>query len=362
MKYLVTAKQRASTNALSPIVEELRRRNHEVTVYATGNDDEAAGFNSVGFEKIEPSDYKALLSRYDALITGASGKNTADGLFTKAAGELGMSSISVVDQNNNYDHRFGDILPTLIGVVDKKSIDTIRQELGEEAASRARVVGYTAFDKYAELRENFSETDREILLSSLSLNAGKSIYFHATQNIHPDTDYMKKSAINSEEKRAMFTYELGVTNTSFAAARDLGINLVVKPHPGEKYFLNFTQDLAKKFGFTYLAPSSCNTQQLMLASQSVTAGRSSCLMEAALLDRNTGAFLAGDMGREWASSCLPIALDAIPHTFEYYGIEDILAQVTSSDEKVLKNLAERRKRFSVDGKASKRLVDLVENL
>ena len=40
-------------------------------------------------------------------------------------------------------------------------------------------------------------------------------------------------------------------------------------------------------------------------------------------------------------------------------IKDVLSQVTSKDEEVVRKLAADRK-FSVDGKASKRLADLVE--
>jgi len=37
-------------------------------------------------------------------------------------------------------------------------------------------------------------------------------------------------------------------------------------------------------------------------------------------------------------------------------------QVTSKDENIVKSLAENRKKFSVDGKASKRLADLIEDI
>ena len=56
MKILVTAKQRGSANALAPVAVELRQRGHEITVYATGNTAEAAGFSGLEYEHINPAD------------------------------------------------------------------------------------------------------------------------------------------------------------------------------------------------------------------------------------------------------------------------------------------------------------------
>ena len=179
--------------------------------------------------------------------------------------------------------------------------------------------------------------------------------------MHPDNDYMSRVDRPYGQKVREFLYELGVTQFTFEAASDLGLKLVVKPHPGEEFDRNYTQELADWHGFTYISAKACTSQQLMLAAYSVTAGRSTCLTEAVLLDKNVGGIIP-DLGEEAISPFPPLALKAIPYTQEWEEIKGVLEQVTSKDENIVKSLAENRKKFSVDGKASKRLADLIEDI
>lgn len=80
--------------------------------------------------------------------------------------------------------------------------------------------------------------------------------------------------------------------------------------------------------------------------------------------RNTGALLPGKLGEEWSSASPAVTFEGIPYTFEWDGIRDVVEKVTSKDEAVVRELAENRARFrddfGADGKASKRLADLME--
>ena len=372
MKLLLTAKQRGSANVLAPVAKELLQRGHQLTIYATGNDNEAAGFNGLAFERINPTDdsYSQLVKGYDAVMVGLSGHQTQDGYFLRAANSMGIPTIAVQDQNSGYLGRLGTNhadLPTVLAVMDKDCIETARTELGgemgAEAAKRCRVIGWAAFDNYAKMREDFTEQKREELLHKIGLNPEELVYFHATQNIHPESAYMQRSSMSAEEKRRIFDYECAVTALVFETASELGIRLVAKPHPGEEYIENFTQELAHQHGFVYMPAKACNTQELMLTSYSITAGRSSCITEAALLDRNAGAILPGELGKSWGSTGSPaITLGAIPVTYDWNGAREVVEKVTSLNEKIKRELAEDRKRFSVDGKAGKRLADLIEEL
>ena len=371
MKLLLTAKQRGSTNVLAPVARELLSRGHELTLYASGNETEAAGFAGLQYERIDPAEdsYAQLVDGYDAVMVGLSGYNTPDGYFLRAANSRKIPTVAVQDQNSNYQERLGLIpadLPTVLAVMDEDCIETVRKELdgetGIEAAKRSRVIGWPAFDHYAALREGYTEQKREELLHKLGLNPEELVYFHATQNIHPESAYMQRLTLSAEEKMNIFNYECSVTKAVFKFASDLGVKMVVKPHPGEEYISNFTQDLADKYGSVYLPAKACNTQELMLASYSVTAGRSTCLTEATLLDKNAGAMLLGELGKAWSSACQPVNLNAIPVTYNVEGVKGILALVTSHDKTIARKLAKNRKKFSVDGKASMRLADLVERL
>lgn len=367
MKILLTAKQRSSVNALAPIAWELISRGHDITIYATGNLDENAGFNGLPFERFDTDDYKALVQGHDAVVVGLSGYQTPDGQFQLAAQSRGIPTLAVLDQNSNYHERLGNNphhLPTLIAVMNDDCIKTAEKELApemaEEFAQRCRVVGWSAFDHYAAIKNTFTEKKREDLLLTLKLNPEKPVYFHATQNIHPRTAYLEKITTPEEEKKFNFCYELEVTDAVFRAAADLSLRLTVKSHPGEEG--SYTKDLVQQYGFQYLDASACNTQQLILASYSITAGRSSCLTEATLLDRNVGAILPEKKGIQWRVSCPAVTLKAIPSTHRWKNIRNIVKAITSSKKETVQKLARRRKNFSVDGMASPRVADLVERL
>lgn len=370
MKLLLTAKQRGSTNVLAPVAKELLQRGHELTLYATGNETEAAGFQGLDYQQINPQDedYSSLVQGYHAVIVGLSGYNTPDGHFLRAGNSAGIPTIAIQDQNSNYQGRLGnnpEDLPTLLAIMSADCITTAKIELGsamgEETAKRSRVVGWPAFDHYAKMREDFTIDNKIKLLTNFSINPENPVYVHFTQTMHPNSAYMTKMNISYEQKVKEFLYEQGVVQFTFEVASDLGLRLVLKPHPGEEYKINYTKELADRHNFIFIPPRACNTQQLMLAAGSVTAGRSTCLTEATLLDKNTGGIIP-DMGEEWINPFPPLALGAIPYTKTWTGITEVLKQLTSINENIINKLAEDRKKFSVDGNASKRLADLIESL
>lgn len=364
MHIVLTAKFYGAANALVSPAKELLRRGHDITVYATGNDAEAKGFQDLPVQRITTSDFSRLVQGYDVVVTGLSGYTSPDGQFVQAATKAGIPVVSIADQNSGYVDRLGSDprrLPTVIAVMDEECKKTLESQLdvkiGAEAVKRVRVVGWTAFDRYAELRDTFTEEARVALLTGIGIDPESIIYVHFTQNMHPDCVYMSHFPHPREKKQEEFDYELDVAKKTFEAASDLGLKLVVKPHPGEEF--DYTKEQADHHGFLFVPR--CNTQLLVLVAYSVTAGRSTCLTEATLLDRNTGGLLP-DMGAEWVSPFPPLMLGAIPYTQTWEGIKDVLAQVTSKDEAVLRKLKEDRKKFSVDGNTSKRLVDIIEEL
>ncbi len=354
-----------SAAALVSPIKELQRRGHEVTVYATGSEQEARAFQDISYIFSEQFNVK----NYAVILTGLHGVNGPDGHTIRAANTAGIPVISVLDQNSNYQLRLGDSiinLPTYLSIMSSDCLSAMRRELPseivEEAVKRSRIVGWTAFDNYALLREEFSEKKRAELLSSVGLNSDKELYFHATQNIHPDAPYLKSVARSRDESQRIFDYEIKVTTAVFEAASDSGLGLTVKPHPGEEFEQNFTMELVRMHNFTYLPAKACDTKKLMLSASSVSAGRSTCLTEACLLDRNVGGILVGELGKSWLQASPAITTKAIPYTTEWENIWAILAATSSLDNRVQEKLARDRKLFSVDGKASQRLADLVEEL
>jgi len=359
-KILATAQQRGSVNALKKPIELLIREGHEVSVYATGNQVEAAGFGDLNYTKISPKDnhaYTDILGGNQLLLTGLSGVNTSDFYFIKAANELNIKSIAVNDQNLGYRGRFQGIesLPTILVVMTEGCGSTLEQELGpglsQPLLKNLKVVGWTAFDDYASIRDNFSHKKRDELLRKLKISPSRKIFFHATQNVW------------IENNPNFLSYERKVTEEVFQQSNNLRISLVVKPHPKEAknplLDRDITKDLAKKYGHTYLIPDSCNTKDLIISSNSVTAGKSTCLTEACLLDINTGGILPNCFDKE-IEAFPPIAVNAIPYTQYWDGIDKILKEVIFLKDS--NHLKDMRRKFSVDGKASQRLVEIVKTI
>jgi hypothetical protein len=252
LKILATAKQSGSVNVIAPAVRELIQKGHKVTVYATGNENESIGFNKIPHTNIQPnkSDYPQLVRGFDKVIVGLSGYQTPDGYFLRAANKANITSIAVQDQDDAYVERLGnnpEDFPTVLAVMNKGCLETIaskfEKDIGGELASRAKVIGWVAFDNYAELKNKFNNKSKQELLQKLGLK--EPIHLHFTQNLHHETEYMKPVTWSSKEKKQYFHYETEVTKTVFERASDMGLKLTVKPHPGEKFAINYTLELAK---------------------------------------------------------------------------------------------------------------------
>jgi len=369
-KILVTAKQRGSVNAVVGVIRELDRRGHSVDVYATGNDNEVAGFEGISYTRVDKPDFSdedasdiIQRGKYETVISGLTGYNTPDGTFIRATNRLNIKNIGVNDQDGNYVDRFGtsiygDGIPFRISLMDDGCLETMANELSEEmtkvAKERARVIGWTAFDSFAEDRERFSSEDRKRILESIGLEIENKVYLHATQNV-PGTGH--------------FGYEIRAAEEILRIAPDLKLKLVVKPHPGEEDG-KFSRMLAERYGHFYVPAKACNTKDLVLSSDAVTAGRSTMLNEACLLDRNVGGIFQPikekELGEglefygEFWSGFPSIKSNALPYVLESDKIPQLFGKLTSKEQPVLNELSEQRKKFSVDGKASERLADLVE--
>lgn len=361
-KILATAKNRGSINVLEKSVRLLREKGYEVDFYLTGTKKETAGLKE-GYIIKRFSGVKECmreLKNYDFLLTGLSGKDsdgtwTNDTHFIRAANRLGIKSVGVNDWDDNWKNRIDGLegIPSKISIMDKRGIETMTKqlspEIAEEVIKRVEVIGWTAYDDFAQIREQFRPENKKSLLEDLTklgIKIQEPIYFHATQNVH------------IEEDPNFFEYESKVTEAVFKVAADFKKKLVIKPHRGEKE--RFTEEKVKEYGHIFIPSTGCDTKELMLSSRSITAGRSACLREGCLLDINTGGILPGFEYKDIASHP-PIVVGAIPYTLVWEGIPTVLGKVTSDNPEVLKKLAKDRKRFSVDGNASQKLVGLIEN-
>lgn len=373
MKILLSAKQRGSANALAPVAQELIRREHDVTIYATGNDSEVAGFEKLPINRINinEDDCGVLVRGYDVVVVGLSGQFTPDGYFSRAAQRERVPTVAVLDQNYNYKDRLGEEredLPNVIAIMGAECIPKMKVELestvAEEAIRRSCIVGWTAYDHLGRMKEQFGENERESLLQKIGASGNDSFFIYFSQIIHPSADYFKPTNWSAERKEHYFQYELELTRAVLDEAQKLGLSVIVKPHPGEKYEVNFTEQLVRGYNnVKYVPAQSCDSKQLMLAADGVVAGRSGCLGEGCLLDRNIGAVLP-ELSASEIEAFTPIALDAIPYAVSWSEVPGVIKMIARANtDTVTRNLlSEKRKKFSVDGKASERVADLIEML
>ena len=358
-KILVTGQHRGSTNALLSPARELQSRGHDLTIYATGDDVEVTGFQDLPYERASPMDHGKLLNGHDLLLTGLSGQATHDGAFIRVANSLGMTSIGVNEINQSWPDRLGCLdgdtlegLPSIIAVTDDTAKGSMRASLptkaGEAAIRRTEVVGWTAYDHFPQLIEDFTPDKRFATLESISHDSSKPLYFHATQNVHLPHD------------ESFLKYEQALTHAVFDAAQRIGLQLLVKPHPREANSPDpdFTQREAEAYDHRYVSANAVETMPLIQSADAVTTGKSTVLLDACLLDRNTGALFPDVPNKVTRESWPPVYLEAIPVARTWGEIPQLFYNLTNPDNQV--SLAENRKRFSTDGGASERVADLVE--
>jgi hypothetical protein len=367
-KILVAAQDTNSVNAVIGAVGYLCKRGHRVSVYSTGPENTRGAFGEVPYEigcGLNASGARELLKGQDILLTGLSGYESTDGTFIEEAEKMGVRSVGMADRDGFYEGRFGSDeskIPYVIGVMDERCLETLANSLPDTnkdiAVTRARVVGWTTLDGLVGLREK--DFDKEVFLERLregGYEVSEKVIFYGTQNaIIP-------------ESPGFLDYEIRVTTESFRVANDLGYRLFVKGHPAERDG-GVTSILAENYGHIALPFSACDSKDLMRAADAVLAGKSDLLVEACVLGSNVGGIFIKPTSSEEegmskddieAHRSLPVVnRRAIPYTEIKEGIRRVFERVTSEDPLVLSELSEQRKRFGVDGRASERLANLVE--
>lgn len=369
LNLLVTGKLRGPTNALNPVCRELERRGHSLAIYATGNKLEGLGFKGLNYSHLDSNsiDFNSMLNGLDGVVVGLSGIDSPDMAFLKEAKQRSIPVVALQEQNTSYSlviDEDSENLPDAIGLVLEASKDRIRVELNpqvaEELIKRSRVVGFTAYDAFQRMKDEFAEEDRERVLTTMGLNPTLRYHLHFSRNILPHSKYMQSLRMTDAQKSESYEYEVRVTRAVFKAARDLELHLIERPHPGEDLEFGISKRLSEEFGF-YHSTEDLEGFRLMLSASSVSSVYSGSIGEATILDRPT-AGIVPDMPQDKINLLPALGLNAVPYSHSFFEIPGVLKHITSPDEQIQRALANQRKVFSTDGKATLRFADLVEEV
>jgi hypothetical protein len=233
---LTMARDAGAGAALAPVVRALihdgRLRVSTVAAGKAAAVFERHGLPVIAFpERPGADEVAALLARERPLLvlTGTSFKPERDALFWRAAAELGIPTVGVVDHWVNYVERFSvqrpfDTLPDVIAVMDEFTARRLR-ELGCPA-ERVRVTGQPYFD---ELAAEGAAVLRDEARRELGIDARRTVVAFASE---PQARY---AGASSNDPGYLGYTEHDVLALVRAALADVApaALLVVKLHPLE---------------------------------------------------------------------------------------------------------------------------------
>jgi hypothetical protein len=316
--------------AWSPVVRELERRGHSLTVWATGRAEETFARTNIPVKHFQES---WLDMRPTVVITGTAGwGERIDARAIRAARDAGIPTLSYVDFWWRYAERFTheaplDSLPDVIAVIDER----MREGVAEAGIHDHLVVttGSPLLDEACNFALLPPRHDAPLLFLSQPIEA---LYGPVGDAAH---------AMGYTERDAL-PIVAGV-------ATDFGLELRIRPHPRE--------DAASLRGFVAtLAAATVFSEDRTLEedveeSRGVIGLTTMALAEAALMGRPT------------------LSVQLSPHTFVLPTFEaglTVLAQDRSAVAGWVSSLLEgrlaRSTRYDASGSAVKRLADAVEHL
>ncbi len=355
----VTASTRGSVNALLPVIKKL---DVEYAVKTVGDRGMAKHFLKEGVKaeelSVEPDCETAnyLLKKYkpSLILCGQSCPDdnhlySLDQSIVTSAKEKGIKTISVSDFWTNRDLYFkNSTLPDILTVIDKYQQEImLKQGFPGELLS---VTGNPSFDNLADLRDRFTEQDREQVRTDLELNSENLILMYVSQNL---AFYYGESQENPNYLGYTERTALADLVDSLNSINDDNISLLVKARETEDK--GKLMEIATKYKGEIVYNVEYDTKRAVLATDIILSPFSTVLVEASYMDK-LGISLQPGLQKEDF-----LVTNELRVTCPVYERSDVLPTIEKAlfDKNFKGEYQKAREGFSTDGKATSRIVDLV---
>lgn len=370
-KVIATSWHPGGVNAILPVIKRLNRESkldivtisHEYSEEIFQEADiKHKTINNYGLSDVSlESIYKLLkIESPDLILTGTSiqDKNNRDVIeqtITLAATEIGINSISVLDFWANYDGRFSDIytnkkfrfLPSKIAIMDTLAENAmIKEGFPKE---RLVITGNPFFDDIIELKNNFTEEDKQRVKNDLNISLDSYLFLFASQ---PSESFYGNS-LGYTEKTVLRELLDAIT---FIPNVDRDVSVLVKVHPREKK--EDLENIVKGYKyFQIIVDQSYPTRETILASDAIISSTSTVLIESSYLEKPSISLQPGLKVEDMLiTNELEVTLPIYKH-----GEVNLILEKLLFDKNYEKELSHKAKAkgFSIDGKATERVTELV---
>lgn len=371
-KILATSWHPGGINAIIPVIKKLRQENRcDVDVFGYEYSEKILEKNNVNYSKIDFYNVNDVsifsmekileIEKPDLVLTGTATqdknhKYVLEHNITLAAKERSIKSLAVLDLWGNYTERFSDsntgeifkFISDKIAILDEICKEKMIEEGFPE--KRLAITGNPSFDELIELKNNFSEKDKEKVKQELGLAIDSYLIMYASQPIElhykEDLGYTEKTVLKN------------LIESVIDFKDKEKISLLVKLHPREN-----KEDLGaviKDYEFSKLQiklDQEYNTRKAILASDSIFSPFSTVLVESTYLDKPSISIQPGlrDINKDFL---VTNSLGITTPIYKKREISSVLFNLLFNTE-YLKELSEKRKKLGNDGKATERVCNLV---
>jgi len=372
-RIIATSWHPGGANAISPVIKRLNKEG-KVDVITIGHQysekifqDGGINYKTIDFYElsdVSTSSMDQILQEEspDLVFTGTGVQNkynrhVIDQALTAVAQRRGIKSLAVSDFWDflgNYCQRFSDIytdngrfrfLPDRIAIMDKLAEEAMLKE--GFPREKLIITGNPYFDELVELKENFGERDRRKVRNDLHIDLNAYLFAYFSQPIWhhygEELGYTEKTALK----------ELLDSLKKLQDKKKIGI--LVKAHPRENK--HDIEQVTKEYDLPIKVDQDYPTRPTILAADAIISPFSTVLIESTYLDKPT---ISLQPGLKKEDLLITNRMGITVPVYEHGKIDEILEKLLF-DKNFATELSQRAKRkgFTIDGKATERVTNLI---
>lgn len=367
-KIIATSWHPGGINAIVPVIKRL-------------NQDAKAGLSVIGYEfsekvldsnkiaykkigdyglnEISPESMDVILEKENPgmILTGTSAtdKNCIEKSIIYATKQRNIKSLAVLDFLEGNHQRFSNVpegekgkfkyLPDKIAIMDNLSEEVMLKEGFPK--EKLAVTGNPSYDGLIMLKEKFNEEDRKKVKNDLKINLGSYLIVYASQPI--EAAYGKKYGYTEKD----ILHDLLSSIEKLPNKEKM--SLLVNVHPRENK--EDLEKIARNYKLTVIIDKDYPIREKILASDAVISPWSTVLLESSYINKPSISLQVGLVGKD------PLITNELGVTLPVYKQGEIGKVISNllTDNNYRTELSQmaKKKGFSIDGKATERVTNLV---